>query len=151
MQKTHYALCNLALDISGQSLDLILLPGRFLRNMGSSSIRWLIKAYTAVAFDRSLSRLGHGKGYYDRFITMYTAAHEGKRPLLGACSWCAQRRAVELTPQTCQYSGTRAARANSRRRKDTDVRVRLDGRCHRESRRYSRRHRRVAGDAYARG
>lgn len=40
-----------------------------------------------MAFDCSLSRLGHGKGYYDRFITRYAAAHGGKRPLLGTCTY----------------------------------------------------------------
>ncbi len=38
--------------------------------------------HAGVAFDTSLSRLGHGKGYYDRFITNYTSTH-GRKPLLG--------------------------------------------------------------------
>jgi len=36
-----------------------------------------------VAFDRSLSRLGHGKGYYDRFLSSYVASM-GSPPLLVA-------------------------------------------------------------------
>ncbi|KAF7360184.1 5-formyltetrahydrofolate cyclo-ligase [Mycena venus] len=50
-------------------LDLILAPG--------------------LAFDRSLSRLGHGKGYYDRFITAYTANNRPP-PLLVGLALCEQ-------------------------------------------------------------
>ncbi|KAH8084337.1 5-formyltetrahydrofolate cyclo-ligase [Cristinia sonorae] len=53
-----------ALETSDEPLDLILMPG--------------------VVFDHSLSRLGHGKGYYDRFITNYTSSHRGQKPLLVA-------------------------------------------------------------------
>ncbi|CAL1699705.1 unnamed protein product [Somion occarium] len=52
------------LDSSAEQLDLILLPG--------------------VAFDRSFARLGHGKGFYDRFIKTYTSAHGGRVPVLVA-------------------------------------------------------------------
>ncbi|KIJ14714.1 hypothetical protein PAXINDRAFT_169614 [Paxillus involutus ATCC 200175] len=54
------------LDSSCEDLDLILLPG--------------------VAFDRSLSRLGHGKGYYDRFLSSYVNSNQRPRPLLVALS-----------------------------------------------------------------
>ncbi|KZT23640.1 5-formyltetrahydrofolate cyclo-ligase [Neolentinus lepideus HHB14362 ss-1] len=51
-------------DVASEGLDMILVPG--------------------VAFDRSLSRLGHGKGYYDRFISTYTSLPGRERPLLVA-------------------------------------------------------------------
>lgn len=51
-------------DADCSNLDLILVPG--------------------VAFDRSFSRLGHGKGYYDRFITSYSSSTGRSKPLLVA-------------------------------------------------------------------
>ena len=39
---------------------------------------------SGLAFDRSLSRLGHGKGFYDRFIRKYVSSGR-QRPILGAC------------------------------------------------------------------
>ncbi|KAK0495967.1 5-formyltetrahydrofolate cyclo-ligase [Armillaria luteobubalina] len=52
-----------ALDAVCDKLDMILVPG--------------------VAFDRTLSRLGHGKGYYDKYISEYEASGR-PRPLLVA-------------------------------------------------------------------
>ncbi|TDL25145.1 5-formyltetrahydrofolate cyclo-ligase, partial [Rickenella mellea] len=68
-------------DADAKPLDLILMPG--------------------VAFDRGLSRLGHGKGYYDRFLTAYTSRLSEKsqaRPFLVALALKEQVLAVGEVP-----------------------------------------------------
>ncbi|KAI0916029.1 hypothetical protein AcW1_009412 [Taiwanofungus camphoratus] len=70
-----------ALDEGAEQLDLILLPG--------------------VAFDRSLSRLGHGKGYYDRFISSYMSTKtvgSQRKPLLVALAFREQILEAEQVP-----------------------------------------------------
>lgn len=68
-----------ALDQSSGPLDVLFLPG--------------------IAFDRSLSRLGHGKGYYDRYISSYTA-NTRQRPLLVALALREQILEAEQVPTT---------------------------------------------------
>ncbi|KAI9569870.1 hypothetical protein HD554DRAFT_456716 [Boletus coccyginus] len=67
-------------DASCENLDLIIMPG--------------------VAFDSSLSRLGHGKGYYDGFISFYVGDAKRPRPLLVALSLQQQLLEVGEVPMT---------------------------------------------------
>ncbi|KAN0084100.1 hypothetical protein V8E55_007604 [Tylopilus felleus] len=68
------------LDTPCEDLDLIIMPG--------------------VAFDSSLSRLGHGKGYYDHFISSYVSAAKRPRPLLVALSLQQQLLEAGQVPMT---------------------------------------------------
>ncbi|KAI0659703.1 5-formyltetrahydrofolate cyclo-ligase [Cubamyces menziesii] len=70
-----------ALSGSAEPLDLIVMPG--------------------MAFDRSLSRLGYGKGFYDRFLSAYSAALQGRqqvRPRLVALALREQILEAGLVP-----------------------------------------------------
>jgi len=70
-----------AMDQESDALDVILIPG--------------------VAFDQSLSRLGHGKGYYDRFLSSYSALASARghpKPLFVALALREQVLAVDQVP-----------------------------------------------------
>ncbi|KAG6377348.1 5-formyltetrahydrofolate cyclo-ligase [Boletus reticuloceps] len=63
-------------------------------------IRPLHHLLAGVAFDSSLSRLGHGKGYYDHFISSYVDAAKRPRPLLVALSLQQQMVEAGQVPMT---------------------------------------------------
>jgi 5-formyltetrahydrofolate cyclo-ligase len=92
---------------------MIILPGL------SNSLLQLWKRYglrtaEGVAFDRSLSRIGHGKGYYDRFISRYVDSGR-QRPLLGLFS--------QFAPYTHAYRNTHFSVAVALREQVLDVGV----------------------------
>ncbi len=69
-----------------KGLDLVVMPG--------------------MAFDRSMARLGHGKGFYDYFLHRFnerTRAMRTRMPFLGTMNWhCARCSRAELTQRVEQ-------------------------------------------------
>ena len=84
--------------------------------------------HAGVAFDTTLSRLGHGKGYYDRFITNYTSTH-GRKPLLGELNTSSHDRSsgAKKSAVIRVRSGIGIAGANTRGWTGTNWRTRLEG------------------------
>lgn len=56
---------------SVDGLDLIVVPG--------------------VAFDLEMNRMGHGAGFYDKFLTRFTDGGKRRKPYLGKWSHCSMR------------------------------------------------------------
>jgi 5-formyltetrahydrofolate cyclo-ligase len=73
----------------GSGIDLILMPGSF---DFLPANRTLLTLTEGVAFDKSFSRMGYGKGYYDRYLQSYQSKFQ-RTPALGvpktlASSYC---------------------------------------------------------------
>jgi hypothetical protein len=78
--------CDTVFEEASEPLDVVLLPGECMLSFFG---RMLKNTWLGVAFDRSLSRLGHGKGYYDSFVSTYVSSGR-KRPLLSKLAYISQ-------------------------------------------------------------